>query len=209
VTDQARNATDHLIHPLLARRWSPYAFEPRPLPADDLRSLFEAARWAPSSFNEQPWRYLVASREDEQAFADLLSCLVEGNRAWARHASALALGVASVRYERNGKPNSAARHDLGLASAALTVEATSRGLVVHQMGGILPDHARDLYGIPENFDPVTALAIGYAAEGEDVDEAFRQRDGRPRTRRPLEAFVFEGAWGRPAAVGITGTQNHQ
>jgi nitroreductase len=193
-----RAPTDHPLHDLLAERWSPYGFDPRPLPAADLRSLFEAARWAPSSYNEQPWRYLVARREDETAFADALSCLVEANRQWARHASVLVVAVAALNFERNGKPNSKALHDVGQASAQLTVEATSRGLVVHQMGGILPDRARELYGIPEGFAAVTALAIGYAADPDALPDALRERDTAPRARRPQSAFVFAGGWGRAA-----------
>lgn len=200
-----RNDAAAPIHALLGQRWSPYGFDPRPVPAVDLRSLFEAARWAPSSFNEQPWRYLVATRDDEAAFADLLSCLVEGNQQWARHASALVITVASLDYERTGKPNGAARHDLGLASANLTLEATSRGLVVHQMGGILPDRARELYGIPAGFEAVTGLAIGYAAEGPEVAEELRQRDARPRARRPQAEFVFSGAWGSAADLAGSGS----
>jgi nitroreductase len=198
MTDPRRAATDHPIHELLAARWSPYALDPRPVATEDLRSLFEAARWAPSSYNEQPWRYLVARREDEPAFADLLSCLAEANQAWARHASVLVLTVASQSYERNGKRNAAARHDIGLASANLSLEATSRGLVVHQMGGILPERARELYGIPEGFEAVTALAVGYPARGEDAPEQLRDRDAKRRPRRPQADFVFGGAWGRTA-----------
>jgi len=197
-TETPRNAVDHPIHELLERRWSPYAFQPRPLADADLRSLFEAARWAPSSFNEQPWHYLVARREDEPAFADLLDCLVEANRVWARHASALVLTVASLKRASNGQPNKAARHDVGLASAALTVEATSRGLAIHQMGGILPDRARELYAIPEDHEAVTALAIGYPAAGEEADAALRERDARPRKRREQAEFVFAGRWNQPA-----------
>ena len=195
-----RAATDHPIHELLAARWSPYGYAPRPLPEEDLRSLFEAARWAPSSYNEQPWRYLVARREDESAFAAALDCLVEANQQWARDASVLVFTVAALEFERNGKANAKALHDVGLASAALTVEATSRGLVVHQMGGILPDQARETYGIPEGFEAVTALAIGYAADPADVTDTLRERDEAPRRRRPQAEFVFTGRWGRPAAL---------
>lgn len=195
MSDASRRApTDHPIHDLLAARWSPYGYDPRPLPAADLRSLLEAARWAPSSFNEQPWRYLVARREDEAVFADALSCLVEANRDWARNASALLIAVASLEFARNGKPNGKALHDVGQASALLSVEAVSRGLVVHQMGGILPDRARELYGIPEGYEAVTALAIGYAAEPDSLPEELRDRDTAPRRRRPQVEFVFAGAW---------------
>ncbi len=190
--------TDYPIHELLARRWSPYGFDPRPVPTDDLRSVFEAARWAPSAFNEQPWRYLVATRDDEVRFADMLTCLVETNQQWARHASALIIVVASLSFDRNGKPNRTALHDVGLASASLSLEATNRGLMVHQMSGILADRAQELYGIPEGFQATTAVAIGYAGGGPEVAETFRDRDEKPRLRRPQSAFVFAGEWGRTA-----------
>src|SRR3954467_1745350 len=111
---------DHPVQELITRRWSPYAFSDRPVSEDDLRSLFEAARWAASSYNEQPWSYIVATKADPAAFERLLSCLVEGNQAWGRAAPVLPLGCTSLRFSRNGKPNAAAVHDLGLASATLT-----------------------------------------------------------------------------------------
>src|SRR5438105_5954499 len=114
-----RVTTDHPVLDLIAERWSPYAFADRPVSADDLRSLFEAARWAPSSYNEQPWSYVVATREHPQEFARLLSCLVEGNQAWAKAAPVLALGCTSLLFTLNGKPNAAAVHDLGLAAGNL------------------------------------------------------------------------------------------
>src|SRR5947207_6688914 len=110
---------DHPVHELIARRWSPYAFADRPVSLDDLRSLFEAARWAASSFNEQPWSYVVATKDDPDEFARLLSCLVEGNQVWAKNAPALALGCVTLNFTRNNQPNAAAQHDLGLASANL------------------------------------------------------------------------------------------
>ena len=199
MSDHVKRARpDHPIEDVLAERWSPYAFDPRPLPADVLRSLFEAARWAPSSYNEQPWRYVVARREDEAAFADLLSCLVDANAAWARHASVLAVGIVAESFAHNGKPNRCAEHDLGLASASLTVEATARGLVVHQMAGIVPDRVRELYGVPEGYRPLTALAIGHAADPTTLPEEMRGRDTAPRERRPQDEFVFFGAWAEAA-----------
>src|SRR5262245_14455354 len=123
----AKQATPNQpIHELLARRWSPYAFADRAVSVEDLRSLFEAARWAASSYNEQPWRYIVATKANRPEFERLLSCLVEGNQAWAKAAPALALGCTSLRFALNNQPNAAAVHDLGLASANLTVEATHR-----------------------------------------------------------------------------------
>ncbi len=161
---EKKASTDYPIHELLAERWSPYGFEDRPVAQADLRSLFEAARWAASSYNEQPWSYLVATRENPVEFARLLSCLVEANQAWAKAAPVLALGVVSLRLSRNTQENRAAVHDLGLAAGNLLVEATARGLCVHQMIGILPDKARDVYQIPEHNDAWTAMAIGYKAD---------------------------------------------
>lgn len=188
--------TDHPIHKLIAERWSPYAFAEKPVPAVELQSLFEAARWAPSSYNEQPWRYMVATIEDVAEFERLLRCLVEGNQAWARNAPVLALGCTSLKFALNGKPNAAAIHDLGIASATLTFEATARGLHVHQMIGILPDKVRSTYGNPDDVQPLTGLAIGYAAPADNLPDKLRDRDLAPRTRKPLREFVFAKEWGR-------------
>jgi nitroreductase len=195
---------DHPIHDLVARRWSPYAFADRPVADADLRSLFEAARWAASSYNEQPWRYVVATKANPAEFARLLSCLVEGNQVWAKAAPVLALGCTSLLFARNGKPNAAAVHDLGIASATLTVEATARGLYVHQMIGIEPDRARAEYHIPDGVQPVTGLAIGYAADPSTLPENLRPRDLALRTRKPLAEFVFGGDWGAASGV-VSGT----
>lgn len=200
-TQQAR--PDHPVHPLVVERWSPYAFADREVSAADLRSLFEAARWAASSYNEQPWRYIVAARTNRPEFDRLLACLVEGNREWARDVPVLAVGCTHLKFSRNGKPNGVAQHDLGAASAQLTLEATARGLCVHQMAGILPDKVRLQFGVPEAFQPLTALAIGYAADPKDLPDKFRERDTTPRTRNPLTSFVFEGRWGTPAPIVAT------
>jgi nitroreductase len=200
MNSQKNARPDHPVHDLIAKRWSPYAFADRPVSEGDLRSLFEAARWAASSYNEQPWAYIVATKTDPDAFARLLSCLVEPNQAWATAAPVLALGCTSLQFARNGKPNAAAIHDLGLASANLTFEATARGLVVHQMIGILPDKARELYRIPEAVQPLTALAIGYAADPSTLPENYRERDLAPRSRKPLNEFIFGGEWGTASSI---------
>jgi nitroreductase len=187
--------TDHPIHELLAKRWSPYGFSDRAVKEADLHALFEAARWSASSYNEQPWRYIVATQADATEFERLLSCLVEANQVWAKAAPVLALGCASLNFSLNNKPNAAAIYDLGLASGSLTVEATARGLCVHQMIGILPDKAREMYHIPDGFQAVTGLAIGYAAEPGSLPERLRDRDLAPRSRKPLAEFIFGGEWG--------------
>jgi nitroreductase len=193
---------DHPVHELVRRRWSPYAFADRAVDPDDLRSIFEAARWAASSYNEQPWRYIVATRDDEAAFEKLLSCLVDANQTWARHAPVLALGVTVTRFARNDKENRAARHDLGLASATLSFEATARGLHVHQMIGIQPDRAREIYHIPEVAEALTALAIGYHGDADALPDSVRARDEGARSRRPLAETVFGGGWAQPASFVV-------
>ena len=189
-------ATDYPIQKALAERWSPYGFADRPVSEADLRSLFEAARWAASSYNEQPWNYLVATRENSKEFGRLLSCLVEANQAWAKAASVLVLGVVSLRFAKNNQDNRAAVHDLGLAAGNLVVEATARGLSVHQMIGILPDKAREIYQIPEHFEAWTAMAIGYKADPATLPDALKERDLTLRQRKPLGKFVFTGKWGQ-------------
>ncbi len=192
---------DHPVHDLVARRTSPYAFDPKPVDPADLASLFEAARWAASSYNEQPWRFVVATKEDPAAYAQLLSCLVEGNRLWATHAPVLALGIAKLQFVRNGKPNKAAIHDLGGATAQLTFEATARGLAVHPMIGIDPDRARSVYAIPEDAEALTGIAIGYAGTPDQAPEAVRSRDEAPRDRKPLSEIVFAGRFDQAADLG--------
>lgn len=195
---EKKASTDYPIHELLAERWSPYAFADRPVLTADLRSLFEAARWASSSYNEQPWSYIVATKEESQQFQQILSCLVDGNQVWAKAAPVLALGIVNLKFARTGKNNRAAVHDLGLAAGNLLVEATARGLLVHQMIGILPDKAREIYEIPDGSEAWTGIAIGYWGDPMSLPDTLRQRDLTPRQRKPLSQFVFSGKWGNPS-----------
>jgi nitroreductase len=191
--------TDHPIHELIAQRWSPYAFDGRAVKRDKLLSCLEAARWAPSSYNEQPWSFIVAEREDEEAFQRMLSCLVEANQGWAQHAGVLMLGVVKRHFAKNNKPNRVAEHDLGLAAATLTFQASALGLHVHQMAGINISVARQTYSVPEGHEPWTGIALGYAADAERAaDEKFVERDRTPRRREPMSKFVFREEWEQPA-----------
>lgn len=193
-------STDYPVHEFIATRWSPYGFDGRTVEQADLLALFEAARWAASSFNEQPWSFLVATQQAPADFDLMLSCLAEPNQSWAKAAPVLALGVATLNFSRNNKPNRVAIHDLGLAAANLSFEATARGLAVHQMAGILPDRAREIYDIPEGSEAVTGLAIGYAADASSLPEMLRERDLAPRQRKPLKEFVYAGKWGSTAPL---------
>jgi nitroreductase len=187
------------IHEILRRRWSPRAFSDRPIEPEVLRSLFEAARWAPSSGNSQPWHYLIARKQEPEEFDRMLHCLTEGNIAWCKDVPVLMLSVANLRWE-NGEPNRHAFHDVGQAAAQLTVEAVSRGLFVHQMGGILVDKIRETYAIPEGFEAVAGFALGYPGDPDRLTEKLRTRELAPRTRKPLESFVFSGRWGQTSPV---------
>lgn len=187
--------TAYPVLEIIAARWSPYGFTSESVSVEELCSLFEAARWAASSYNEQPWSYLVATQENKVEFGKALSCLTEPNQKWASTAPVLAFGIAKSRFTRHDRPNRVALHDLGLASASLVLEATSRGIYVHQMAGIRPDRIREIYQVPEEHEVVTGLAIGHVADAKKLPELYRQRDLTPRTRKPLSQFVFEGSWG--------------
>lgn len=193
-------ANENPIHDLLRKRWSPRSFADRSVEAEKLCSLLEAARWAPSSFNEQPWAFLLATRDQPADFARVLGCLVEFNQTWAKSAPVLFLTVAHMFFERNQQPNRHAYHDVGLAIGNLSVQATAEGLVVHQMAGILPDKARAEFGIPEGWDALTGIALGYPGDVNALSDELRKRETAPRTRKPLDAFVFTGAWAAPAPV---------
>lgn len=188
--------TQFPIHDLLRRRWSPLAFADRLVEPEKLRSILEAARWAASSFNEQPWGFIVATKQDEPEWSRLLSCLVEGNQVWAKQAPVLMVSVVKLTFGRNGESNRHAWHDVGLAVGNLVVQATSLGLSVHQMAGILPDKVRELYGIPHGFDPVAGLALGYVGDPDSLPEPLRQREQANRMRKPLAEFIFSTRWGQ-------------
>jgi len=182
------------IHELLARRWSPRAFSPRPVAPSKLAQLFEAARWAPSSYNAQPWSFIVATREDAEGYNRLLSTLVDVNRQWAQQAPVLILAIAKLDYDHVARPNRHAFYDLGQAVANLTVQATALSLHIHQMGGFDPRLARELFAIPSGYEPVAVLALGY--------QEAPPADPSARTRKPLTDFVFSGSWGRAASAVV-------
>jgi nitroreductase len=190
---------DHSIHELIEQRWSPRAFESaRPVPRAELMRLFEAARWAPSSRNEQPWRFLVLDREAAPAERQrLLETLTPSNQAWAAAAPVLVLAAVRTSYEDTGAENKMSYYDAGQAVALLTVQATSQGLSVRQMEGFDRARAREAFGIPAEFEPAVAMAIGYAGDPEALSlDKHKAAELQPRKRRPLSDFVYEGNWNR-------------
>ena len=191
--------TEVPIHEIVRHRWSPRAFSEKIVPPEVLRSLFEAARWAPSSSNVQPWAYIVGTKDEKENFEKVLSTLVEFNQGWAKNAPVLAVSVAQVKNAKDGAPNRWAFHDVGSASAQLTTEASTRGLYVHQMAGLDPEKARRVFQIPEGWEAVAAMAIGYPGDPATLPEKLRERELAPRTRKPLSEFVMTGGWGHTAS----------
>lgn len=181
----------------ITARWSPRAFAPSPVEADKLRALLEAARWAPSSYNEQPWRFILATRQDP-AFGRLANCLVEAN-GWAVHAPVLLLSIARTVFAKTGQPNRHAWHDVGLAMGALGMQATALGLHLHQMAGFDSARARSEFAIPDGYDPVAVAAIGYLGDPAMLPEALRTAELAPRVRRELRETVFTDRFGEPAS----------
>jgi nitroreductase len=186
---------------VIVERFSPYAFDPRPVEREKLLSCLEAARWAPSSYNEQPWTFILAERTDVAAFAQAVDCLVEGNRGWAKNVGVLLLTIVSKLFKLNGKPNRATEHDIGLAAENLVLQATALGLQGHQMIGIEAAKIRAAYKIPETHEPLTAIALGYAAAVQPgTADPLGQRDLAARARKPLSEIVISGGWGQPAKL---------
>lgn len=188
-----------LIEPI-RQRWSPYEFADHPVEPAKLRILFDAARWAANSFNEQPWRYIVATKDRPLEFETMLDCLTPGNQAWARFVPVLALSFMKKTFTYNRKPNRVALHDVGAASAHLTLQAEALGLKVHQMAGIEMGRIASVYRVPEEFEAVAGLAIGYPGHNPALPEEFRQRDRGQRSRKPFSEFVFSGSWENPAPL---------
>jgi len=189
--------TQSPIAELIARRWSPRAIDPnQPVSRVHLLALLEAARWAPSCFGDQPWRYLVWDRfRDPSGWQQALECLAEGNQVWVKNAPVLLLAVAAPNFSHNDQPNRWAQYDTGAASENLCLQATALGLVAHQMGGFDPDQARARFNIPTDHACMAMIAVGHPGAMDTLPEALRTKERAPRERKPLDRFVFEGSWG--------------
>ena len=190
--------TEVPVHEIVRERWSPRAFSDKAVTPEVLRSLFEAARWAPSSSNEQPWAYIVATKDDAENFEKSLGALVEFNANWARKAAVLVIAVAELAFAKNNAPNRNAQYDVGAASLQLSIEATARGLVVHQMAGFDPETAKEAYDIPQGWEPIAAMAIGYPGDPASLPEPLQSREKAPRSRKRIREFVMSGEWGHTA-----------
>ena len=190
--------TKYPLEPLIRDRWSPVCFTSKKIEPTVLGSLFEAARWAPSSYNEQPWGFCLATQDQPQEFAAMLGCLAEANQEWVKNAYGLVISVAKLTFDRNGKPNRHAYHDVGLATQNLFIQALSQGIYCHPMAGFDMEKARAVLTIPATHEAVAAIAIGYpAADLSCFSSGLRQRDESGRLRKPLNQMVFTGAFGKP------------
>ena len=190
--------TQSQLHDLLSQRRSPRAFSARAIEPSKIVSLFEAARWSPSSANEQPWNFVAATQEDARIYQIIAESLMEGNRRWAINAPVLVVGIAQSTYLKSGKPYRHALYDLGQSVANMTAQATALGLSIHQMGGFDADQLSSGLSIPDGYDVAIVLAVGYAGHPETLPVDLRGRQEAPRMRKPLEAFVFTEVWGQPS-----------
>lgn len=182
---------------VIRERWSPRSYDSRPVEREKLLSVLEAARWAASSNNLQPWRFMVATRDNEAEFAKMLAVIKEGNQEWAQNAPVLIIAVSKMQRD-NGNENRHATHDTGMALAHLTLQAKALDLGVRMMGGFYPEKAREAYNIPEDYQPITALALGYYGDIEQLSESRREQElSTERYRKPLNEIVFSDDWENP------------
>lgn len=181
--------TSYPVHELIRKRWSPRSFASYPVAPETLNQVFEAASWAASAMNEQPWRYLYAHHADTETFGKMVDCLLPGNQPWAKNAPVLILALAKTHYD-NGNANGAALHDLGLANANLILEATAVGLHGHFMGGFDANRTRELFGLPETLQPVAFIALGYLGEAQQLEEPFLTREKAARQRKGVADIAF-------------------
>lgn len=202
---EPRNRVEHHVIAPIAARWSPRAFSSRLVEREKLLSVLEAARWAASSFNEQPWRFIVAARSDPAAFEKVLACLKESNRSWAADAPVIMLVLAKKTFSNTGGVNKHRLYDAGQAVAQLSLQAVASELYVHQMAGILPDKARQVFAVPDDFEIVVGLALGYLGDDSQLPEDLRAKERRERKRKALSDLVFSGEFGQSAElVGARG-----
>ena len=178
------------VNSLIEQRRSKRSFLNKPVEQEKIRSLFEAARWAPSSMNEQPWSYLYATKDQGELWNKLFDTLMEGNKIWVKDAPLLVLSLARKSFERNDRTNTTAKYDLGGANAFLSLQATEMGLNVHQMGGFDAQKVRLDFNVPDHYEIGVIMAIGYPGDPEQLPENLKQREVAPRRRKPQDEFVM-------------------
>ena len=196
-TDTKAAASLPNVHELIRHRWSPRSFTEKQVSPEDLATILDAGRWAASSYNEQPWRFIVATKEDPAAYEKLLGLLVPFNQAWAKFAPVLILMVAKKTFSHNKSPNGYALHDAGAALATMGLEATALGLRIHSMAGFDHDRARSELHIPDDYAIGAFSALGYPGSPDQLPEGLKQQELSARTRKPLSELVFTTTWESP------------
>jgi nitroreductase len=185
--------TKHKILDVVGNRWSPRAFSSENISEEDLETILEAASWAPSAMNEQPWKYIYAHR-GTPGFAKMVQCLLPGNQLWAKEAAVLIISVGLKRYEKTGLPNIHYLHDSGLANSNLVTQAFSQGIYSHLMGGFDKEKTINEYNLKESEDPICFIALGYLGNSENLPEPFKSRENGPRTRKSLDLIIKDGSY---------------
>ncbi len=189
--------TKHELPDGIRLRWSGRAFDRRPVEQDKVERMFEAVRWAASSYNDQPWKFIVVDDSTTAARSKVLDCIYDTNRIWAKDAPMFIVTIVRKDSTVTGLENKHAWHDMGLAIGNLSFIATEEGLNMHQMGGFDAAMATELFELPESYEPVSIIAIGYRKSPEDLPELLQQKEVAAQQRKPLEDFVFKGEWGNP------------
>jgi nitroreductase len=195
---QKTRSPTHEINSLIINRWSPRSFVPEEISDKELFSLFEAARWAPSSSNSQPWRFIYAKRNTKN-WNDLFNLLIDFNKQWCIDASALVVIVSRKNFERDGKPSITHQFDTGAAWENLAIQAVSQGLVTHAMAGFDYEKARKDLAIPDDYDVMAMVAIGKRGPKENLSPELQARE-MPNTRKPLSELVMEGKFGNKVEI---------
>jgi nitroreductase len=183
----------------LRQRWSPRAFGEQEVEKEKLQSVFEAARWAPSSMNEQPWRFIVGIKGDE-TWEKIFEALNEWNQQWAKKAPVLILNLGKKTFVYKGRPNGTYHFDTGQAVGMMITEARNLGLFTHQMGGFSPEKAKELLDIPDDFHPFSVTALGYYGQADDLPEDLYKSETEERKRLPFENLVFSGKFGEDTGL---------
>lgn len=187
-------ATKYPIHPLLKRRWSPRAFADTPVEKEKLQSIFEAARWSPSAGNEQPWKFIVGIRPDK-TWEMIYDSLADGNKIWNKNVPVLIISIGKKVLSRDQKPYLHFKYDTGQSVAHMSIEAMNQGLFVHQMAGFDPQIITEEFNVPADHQPLTAIAIGYPGNPDDLPDYLKKRELSARTRKDFSEFVFSGTFG--------------
>jgi nitroreductase len=194
IIDQKVASVEYSVIDLIKNRWSPRAFSSSPIEEEKIMSLLEAARWAPSCFNEQPWNFILFKKENQEAHKNIIDIISPKNQLWAKAAPLIILSVAKINFEQSEKTNKHALHDVGAAVSNLTMQSNSMGLYVHQMAGFNTEKAKELFNIPDGYEPVTAIAIGYYGNKDALPEEFIKSEMAERNRKPVAEFTFAGKW---------------